>query len=394
MDKIVEKLAGIGIEEKPARVYLATLEIGGGLASEIAQKAGIERTHTYHLLEQLIREGLVYRSEKGNKLIFMAQSPKKIGQLIESRLEQAKNLIPELLMLEGSNTTKPKIKLYEGIEGIKQLFEETLDLPRGTETLAYSSAESIHDYLKEYVPQYLKRRVRKGISQRAIAENSEEAREHQKMDAEESRQTRLVDRNKFPFKNEINIFGNKIMIASYRDLMGVIIESKEIADTQRAIFELAWLGTRDADGKVLNKEIAENELRKVEKIRKTTQKVIFEHDGKILMMKDTKNHWELPGGTIDFAEDADVALMRELKEEMGLDPQQYNIENIIGNFKIVREFPDKHYHFLVLVYRGKLKVADFQISSEHTEFGWFTIPEILELDMVSGYKEFFANITL
>ena len=32
------------------------------------------------------------------------------------------------------------------------------------------------------------------------------------------------------------------MIASYRDQMGVIIESKEIADTQRAIFELAWLG--------------------------------------------------------------------------------------------------------------------------------------------------------
>lgn len=108
--------------------------------------------------------------------------------------------------------------------------------------MAYSSAESIHEYLQDYVPQYLQRRARKGISQRAIAEDSDEAREHQKMDREELRQTRLVDKERFPFKNEINIFGNKIMIASYRDLMGVIIESKEIADTQRAIFELAWLG--------------------------------------------------------------------------------------------------------------------------------------------------------
>jgi len=244
LDKIIEKLAEIGIEEKPARVYLAALEIGGGLASEIGQRAGVERTHTYHLLEQLIQEGLIYRSERGNRLIFAAQSPKKIEKMIESRLERAKSLIPELLILEGSNTTKPNFKLFEGIEGIKQLFEETLDLPRGTETLAYSAAESIHDYLKEYVPEYLKRRVRKGITQRAIAEDSEDAREHQKNDQAELRETRLVDREKFPFKNEVNIFGNKIMIASYRDLMGVIIESKNIADTQRAIFELAWLGAK------------------------------------------------------------------------------------------------------------------------------------------------------
>ncbi len=130
-----------------------------------------------------------------------------------------------------------------------------------------------------------------------------------------------------------------------------------------------------------------------EYIQKTTQKVLFERDGKILMMKDTKDHWELPGGRIDFAEDADTALMRELKEEMGLNPQQYSIGNIIGNFKIVREFPDKHYHFIVLVYEGKLNVENFVISDEHTECGWFTIPEILKLDMLSGYKEFFEKLS-
>lgn len=128
-----------------------------------------------------------------------------------------------------------------------------------------------------------------------------------------------------------------------------------------------------------------------EKIQKTTQKVIFERDGKILMMKDTKNHWELPGGSIDFGEDADVALKRELKEEMGLEPEYYNIGQMIGNFKIVREFPDKHYHFLALVYRGELKVDDFKISDEHTEYGWFAISEILKLQMVEGYKDFFEK---
>ena len=148
------------------------------------------------------------------------------------------------------NQTKPKIKLFEGIEGIKQLFEETLESPKNSEMLAYSSAESIHDYLKEYVPEYLKRRVRRGIRQRAIVEDSDDARVHKSNDKVELRDTRLIDREKFPFKNEINIFGNKIMIASYKDLIGLIIESKDIADTQRAIFELAWIGAQNINNQV------------------------------------------------------------------------------------------------------------------------------------------------
>lgn len=247
-DKIIEKLSQLGIEEKPARVYLAALETGGGLASEIGKVAGVERTNTYHILESLIQEGLAYRSERGNRLIFMAQSPKKIEVMLNSRLEQARNLIPELLMLEGSNTAKPSIKIYEGIEGIKQLFEETLELPKGAETLAYTSAKDIHNYLSdEYVEEYLKRRTRKGITQRAIAEDSPEARVHQSHDGGELRETRIVPAGKFPFNNEVKLFGNKMMIASYADLMGVIIESKGIVETQRAIFELAWLGAASTD---------------------------------------------------------------------------------------------------------------------------------------------------
>lgn len=241
-DKIIDKLSEIGIEEKPARIYIATLESGGGLASEIAQKANIERTHTYHLLEQLIHQGLVYRSERGNRLIFVAQSPKKIEQMISTRLDLARNLIPELLSLESSDVVRPRMKVYEGIEGIKQLFEATLDLPKGSETLAYSSYKLDSQYLSQYIENYIPRRVKKGIVQRCIIDYSPESLELAKRDRVELRQSRLIDYEKFPFKNQINIFGNKIMIASYKDLMGVIIESKEIADTQRAIFELAWIG--------------------------------------------------------------------------------------------------------------------------------------------------------
>ena len=77
---------------------------------------------------------------------------------------------------------------------------------------------------------------------RAIVEDSELGRKHKEQDKEELRKTRLVPKEKFPFKNEINIYGDKVMIASYADLMAVVLESKDVAQTQRAFFELAWEG--------------------------------------------------------------------------------------------------------------------------------------------------------
>lgn len=390
--KILKDLEDIGLAEKHAKVYLSALECGGDVASAIAKKAGTERVNTYYILEQLAKEGLVYSGLKNGKRIYVAHSPKKLALLAEAKLRMVKGIIPELLRFESLNQTRPIVKFYEGVDGIKEVFNETLELPRGSETLAYASYQTVYTHLEDFVPDFIKRRATKGISQRVIVEDTAQTREGlQANDKRDLRLTRLVPKDEFPFEvDQINIFGDKMFIASLKDMIAMIIESPTIARTQRAIFELAWLGASTVcDTKKLKNQ--ETKEQSVEKIQKTTQKVIFERDGKILMMKDTKNHWELPGGTIDYGEDADVSLRRELKEEMGLEPEHYNIGQMIGNFKIVREFPGKHYHFLALVYRGELKVDDFQISDEHTEYGWFAIPEILKLQMVEGYKDFFEK---
>jgi hypothetical protein len=55
------------------------------------------------------------------------------------------------------------------------------------------------------------------------------------------RNIRLVPRNKYNFSNEINIYDNKVSIISFKEgLIGMIIESTEIADTQRTIFKMIW----------------------------------------------------------------------------------------------------------------------------------------------------------
>ena len=54
---------------------------------------------------------------------------------------------------------------------------------------------------------------------------------------------RYIPNNKFPLSSTFIIYDNKIAIVSLKGkLVGVIIENKEISNTLRSIFNLAWEG--------------------------------------------------------------------------------------------------------------------------------------------------------
>ena len=85
--------------------------------------------------------------------------------------------------------------------------------------------------------------MERGIHLRGIAPDDAAGRKVHGEDKEKLREIRLVPARDFDFGNEINIYDRKTAICSFgsqRDLFGVIIESKEVAETQKQIFEMAW----------------------------------------------------------------------------------------------------------------------------------------------------------
>jgi hypothetical protein len=58
------------------------------------------------------------------------------------------------------------------------------------------------------------------------------------------RQSLTVPRDKFYFTTETNIYNDKVLIVSWKEKFAVLVESKEIADAQKKVFELAWLGAK------------------------------------------------------------------------------------------------------------------------------------------------------
>lgn len=245
---ILSELETLGFTEEEARVYLTTLELGGSYVSTIAKKANVHRVNCYHILDKLIKKGVVTSFTKNKIKYFTVENPQVIVNQIESKLEKAQSLLPQLLSITNNLAYKPKIKYYEGIAGVKNIFEETLSAKQ--ELLGYTNLEELPQVLPEdYLRDYAKRKIKKGIKSRMLSPLSKEGlkylkKYYPKNDGLDLTEILFINPEEYLFEYEINIYGDRVSIVSLnpKELIGLTIESPVYAKTQRAIFNLAWLG--------------------------------------------------------------------------------------------------------------------------------------------------------
>jgi sugar-specific transcriptional regulator TrmB len=233
-----------GLTKREADVYLAILMLGRGTVSRIARQAGINRTTGYDILDSLQHMGLVSLSGKKPKEEYVAESPEALRVMLTDRIVQSKqNLhiaeqcIPKLKEIHAVGT-RPKVTFYEGLAGLKAVYEDTLTAQ--SEIVAFAAYEDMHASLGSYFDTYYARRAARGISIRGIVPDSPLARERITKNVEELRTVAVVPKNIFSITPDIEIYDNKVLIASWRDQLGIIIESEEIAHAMKAVFELAF----------------------------------------------------------------------------------------------------------------------------------------------------------
>lgn len=87
------------------------------------------------------------------------------------------------------------------------------------------------------------------------------------------------------------------------------------------------------------------------------------------------NCWNFPGGGIEFGESPEKAVVRELKEELGIDTFIHHI--IPKVFSTVRS----HWHGLLICFVCTMKQYNSSIVLNHeaNQYGWFSLDEIQQL---------------
>ena len=244
-DQYIQSLMDLGLKDHEAKVYLACLELGQATVGKIAEQSQVQRTFVYDILADLEERAIVSVVEIRSVKHFSAISAEQLKNRQLEKFEKFAGLIPDFKAFEKTVGDRPRVKFFEGPEGIKSALYDTLNQPDGNKILAYATGEGFYDSEPAFIADYLRKRIKKKIKVQAIGPDNPINRDYLAHDKEQLRQTILVPQDKFPFTNEIDIYGNKLLILSLQgELLAVIIESESVAKTQRAIFELAWLGAK------------------------------------------------------------------------------------------------------------------------------------------------------
>jgi ADP-ribose pyrophosphatase YjhB (NUDIX family) len=114
---------------------------------------------------------------------------------------------------------------------------------------------------------------------------------------------------------------------------------------------------------------------------------------KVLLTRRADNgKWCLPSGHMEAGESAVEACVREVKEETGLDVRIRRLVGIYTDPNRLLEYPDGNkFHLVALHFEAEVTGGELTLSDETTAYGYFTIPEIAEMDMLEIHRERIAD---
>ncbi|HIP21630.1 MAG TPA: hypothetical protein EYG72_01610 [Candidatus Pacebacteria bacterium] len=129
MINLKKELKKLNLSDNEASLYLSLLELGEASVQRISKKSKISRTTTYDVIETLREKGLIIATKKQKRTFYYAENPSKLGNILEEKVNAFDNLLPELLAMSNLIDRKPKIRFFEGVEGLKNIYKDTLNYP-------------------------------------------------------------------------------------------------------------------------------------------------------------------------------------------------------------------------------------------------------------------------
>lgn len=110
--------------------------------------------------------------------------------------------------------------------------------------------------------------------------------------------------------------------------------------------------------------------------------LLRDKNNKILLLKRSaqnstfKGCWQLPEGKLEFGEQSEDALAREIKEEIGLTLKKSRLKEVYSYQVKVNK---KDYFLVRVVYEAKC-FGKIKLDEEHTLAGWFTIADARSIE--------------
>lgn len=248
MQHIVEQLQTAGLSDREARVYLTLLSLGSSTVQEIAHASQITRTTVYNIIGSLSETGLITTIERKGKTVYLAEPPEVIVRMLKSkadellrRIDAIEDMLPELTALEKSIEHRPRMFMYEGKEGIRQLsrrYEECagdfFEIVPYDALRAFIEAHEFSDHRETLTRNRIKGRV-------LIVADKPPIDSMREMHVQHGWHIRYLPSDDAPLQGQVSVKGNEVYGVAFEGIpVGVVIENPPLAQALRKIFNLAW----------------------------------------------------------------------------------------------------------------------------------------------------------
>jgi len=243
-NELEQLLTSLGLEHQESKVYLQALSIGTSPASIIAKRCKLPRSTARYTCEQLVGKQLMIESQKGNTKLFTPENPEKLKKLLEMQLEEIEGRgqrlnasMQDLKRIFNPYTVIPKVRFYEGIEGIKEMYNQILSLKSDIDS--FEEKGEMYHFFPEFVKHFIARRLEYKIFNRVICPATSA---HNVDDQKALRSVKFLAEKEFPFTGDIKICKDQVSIVSFDQNMpvAVTIQNQDIANNFRLLFGQMW----------------------------------------------------------------------------------------------------------------------------------------------------------
>jgi len=121
---------------------------------------------------------------------------------------------------------------------------------------------------------------------------------------------------------------------------------------------------------------------------------IIVQDGKILLEKRKnapgKGQWSVPGGLVELGESIEETVLREVREETGLEVEKPEHIDVVDNVDLDEQGKIR-YHFVIVDYFVKLKGGTARAASDAEDVRWVQLGDVEKYDLTRTFRAFFRR---
>lgn len=247
--KINTSIKKLGLTENEINVYSYLLHNGESSGKKIFRSLSMDKAASYRAIKKLKRLKLAYSIGENRNQVFGASDPSILQELVLQKKDEIDEIEKDVdffieniqEFVKGTYKTK-NIQVYEGNEGFKLWSEERLYKPNSLirDLNFQPSISKYFDQYDNYIAEYVKRRIEKGIKMRYLYAKEEKgnlAITNKKI-LKESRKLK----NHISIPASISTFGDRcgFYTSDRGKFIGVLIKDPIITQLFTFVFDQLW----------------------------------------------------------------------------------------------------------------------------------------------------------